>query len=99
MSNLEYMNFFIILKFGCLFEKVKSTTFATSIYFVGITKLGRKEVSSFIFLVPSSALVLSAIFLNEKITYNTILGTICIITAIYILNNLNIFKIFVINKN
>jgi hypothetical protein len=24
MSNLKYMNFFIILKFGCLFEKVMS---------------------------------------------------------------------------
>ena len=80
-----WLNIFVI--------SILSTTFATSIYFVGITKLGTNEVSSFIFLVPSSALILSAIFLDEKITYNTVLGTICTITAIYILNNLNILKI------
>lgn len=81
-----WLNIFII--------SILSTTFATSIYFIGITKLGTKEVSSFIFLVPSSALVLSAIFLDEKITYNTALGTICTIIAIYILNNLNILRLF-----
>ena len=73
---------------------ILATTFATSIYFIRINKLGTKEVSSFIFLVPSSALIISAIFLDEKITYNTVLGTICTIIAIYILNNLNIFKLF-----
>jgi drug/metabolite transporter (DMT)-like permease len=80
-----WLNIFVI--------SILSTTFATSIYFVGISKLGTNEVSSFIFLVPSSALILSAIFLDEKITYNTALGTICTIIAIYILNNLNILKL------
>ncbi|WP_368030061.1 DMT family transporter [Arcobacter sp. s6] len=85
-----WLNIFVI--------SILSTTFATSIYFVGITRLGTNEVSSFIFLVPSSALILSAIFLDEKITYNTILGTICTIIAIYILNNLNIFKVIGLKK-
>jgi drug/metabolite transporter (DMT)-like permease len=85
-----WLNIFVI--------SILSTTFATSIYFVGITRLGTNEVSSFIFLVPSSALILSAIFLDEKITYNTILGTICTIIAIYILNNLNIFKLIGLKK-
>ena len=85
-----WLNIFVI--------SILSTTFATSIYFVGITKLGTNEVSSFIFLVPSSALILSAIFLDEKITYNTALGTICTITAIYILNNLNILRILEVLK-
>ncbi len=67
---------------------VLATTFATSIYFIGIEKLGTKKVSSFIFLVPVSALVLSALFLGEKISFNTLLGTVCTITAIYILNDL-----------
>ena len=62
--------------------------------FNDLEKLGTKEVSTFIFLVPSSALILSAIFLDEKITFNTILGTICTIVAIHILNNLNIFFLF-----
>ena len=69
---------------------VLSTAFATSIYFIGVDKLGAKQVSSFIFLVPSSALLLSALFLQEHITFNTLLGTICTVIAIYILNNLKI---------
>jgi drug/metabolite transporter (DMT)-like permease len=85
-----WLNIFVI--------SILSTTFATSIYFVGISKLGTNEVSSFIFLVPSSALILSAIFLDEKITYNTALGTICTIIAIYILNNLNILKLLKASK-
>lgn len=74
---------------------VLSTTFATSMYFIGVERLGVKEVSSFIFLVPSSALLFSALFLGEEISFNTLLGTICTIIAIYILNNLklNFFRV------
>jgi drug/metabolite transporter (DMT)-like permease len=92
------LNFDYIFWLNIFVITILSTTFATSIYFVGITKLGTKEVTSFIFLVPASALILSAIFLDEKITYNTILGTICTIVAIYILNNLNIFKTIGLKK-
>ena len=81
-----WLNLFIIT--------ILSTTFATSIYFIGVSKLGTKEVTSFIFLVPSSALILGAIFLDEKISFTTILGTICTIIAIYILNNLNLLTIY-----
>lgn len=69
---------------------ILATTFATSFYFVGIEKLGTKEVSSFIFLVPTSALILSSIFLDEKISFNTLLGTICTVIAIYILNDIKL---------
>jgi drug/metabolite transporter (DMT)-like permease len=92
------LNFDYIFWLNMFVITILSTTFATSIYFVGITKLGTKEVTSFIFLVPASALILSAIFLDEKITYNTVLGTICTIVAIYILNNLNIFKTIELKK-
>jgi drug/metabolite transporter (DMT)-like permease len=85
-----WLNLFVV--------SILSTTFATSIYFIGINKLGTKEVSTFIFLVPTSALVLSAIFLDEKISFTTILGTICTIIAIYILNNLNLFRLFKANE-
>jgi drug/metabolite transporter (DMT)-like permease len=78
-----WLNMFVIT--------ILSTVVATSVYFIGIEKLGTKEVSSFIFLVPCSALGLSAVFLGEKITYTTLLGTICTIIAIYILNNIKIF--------
>ena len=73
---------------------ILSTTFATSIYFIAIAKIGTKEATTFIFLVPASAMVSSAIYLGEKISFNTIIGTICTIIAIYILNNLNLMKSF-----
>ncbi len=71
---------------------ILSTTFATSIYFIAIAKIGTKEATTFIFLVPASPMISSAIYLEERISFNTILGTICTIIAIYILNNLNIMK-------
>ena len=63
-----------------------STTFATSIYFVGGQKIGADKISSFTFLVPFSAIGLSAIFLNENISLNMIIGTIMAVSAIYMLN-------------
>jgi drug/metabolite transporter (DMT)-like permease len=73
---------------------ILSTTFATSIYFIAIAKIGTKEATTFIFLVPASAMISSAIYLGEEISFNTILGTICTIIAIYILNNLSLMKLF-----
>lgn len=89
VANLNF-----IFWFNLFVITILSTTFATSIYFIGASKLGAKEVSSFIFLVPATALIIGAIFLDEKITSNTIIGTIFTIIAIYILNNLNLFKLF-----
>lgn len=90
--SLESFDYIFWINMFCM--SILSTTFATTIYFIGVKKLGSKEVSSFIFLVPSSALIISYIFLDEHITYNTILGTICTVIAIYILNNINIIKYF-----
>ncbi len=85
-DSVFWINLFVIT--------ILATVYATTIYFIGINKLGTNEVSSFIFLVPSSALILSSIFLDEKITFTTIFGMICTIIAIYILNNLSLFKLF-----
>ena len=63
-----------------------STTFATSIYFVGGQRIGADRISSFTFLVPFSAIGLSAIFLGERITVGMIVGTTMAVTAIYLLN-------------
>lgn len=88
------IDFDFIFWFNMFVITILSTTFATSIYFIGATKLGAKEVTSYIFLVPASALSIGAIFLGEKITFNVLIGTIFTIIAIYILNNLNLFKLF-----
>lgn len=75
-----------------LFVSVISTTFATSIYFMGVEKLGAKEVSSFIFLVPFSAISLSCLFLGESIGYSIVMGTLMTILAVYMLNNVQLLS-------
>ena len=94
----KIVDFDFIFWFNMFVITILSTTFATSIYFIGATKLGAKEVTSYIFLVPASALSIGAIFLGEKITFNVLIGTIFTIIAIYILNNLNILRLFKTNK-
>ena len=66
-----------------------ASTYANTIYFLGIEKLGASEVSSFIFLVPFAAIFLSALFLDESISLTTIIGTIMTIIAVKILNNIS----------
>lgn len=73
-----------------LLISVVSTTFATSIYFVAISKIGTNEASSFIFLVPFNAIFLSWIFLDEPIYLHTIVGTVLTIVAVSILNNIKL---------
>lgn len=51
-TKINYASFDSIFWANILCVAVISTTFATSIYFIGIEKLGTNEVSSFIFLVP-----------------------------------------------
>jgi len=63
------------------------TTFATTIYFIAVTKLGSKSASSFFFLVPLSTIIFAFIFLDEQIELSLILGGILTIVSVYILNN------------
>ncbi|NVJ53438.1 MAG: DMT family transporter [Campylobacteraceae bacterium] len=90
VANYDYIFWINILCLTAL-----SSAFATTTYFIGSEKLGVNKVSSFVFLVPSSALVLSAIFLDEKIDFNTLLGTVCAVVAIYILNDIKIRRLFI----
>ncbi|MCH9813801.1 MAG: DMT family transporter [Epsilonproteobacteria bacterium] len=69
-----------------------STTFSNTIYFLGIERLGVAEVSSFIFLVPFSAIVLSALLIDEEIGVPVLIGTLLTLFAVKILNNINFFR-------
>jgi len=80
------LNFDFTFWFNMICISIISTTFATSVYFVGIKHIGTSAASAFVFLVPFFAIFLSYIFLDEQIYITTILGTILSITAIYILN-------------
>lgn len=90
--SIDYASYDSIFWINILSLAVISTTFSTTIYFVGIEKLGTNEVSSFIFLVPFFAIIFSIIFLDEKISPSIIIGTILTIIAVKILNDIKLFK-------
>jgi len=69
-----------------------STTFANTVYFIGIEKLGAGEVSSFVFLVPFAAIGLSIPFLGEEIGIWMIAGTVMTLFAVKILNKIKFGK-------
>ena len=81
-----------------LMISLAGTTYATSVYFLGIEKLGTNEVSSFIFLVPFFAIGLSYIFLKEVIGSYVVVGTIMTVIAVSMLNNIKIDIITFIKK-
>ncbi len=87
---INYSSFDWIFWINILTLSIFSTTFATTIYFIGIEKLGANKVSSFIFLVPFFAILLSTIFLEEEISISIIIGTIMTIYSVKILNNIKI---------
>jgi drug/metabolite transporter (DMT)-like permease len=89
---ISYGSFDGIFWINLLGLSLISSTFSNTVYFVGIERLGAGNVSSFIFLVPFSAIILSAIFLGENISFSIIIGTILTIYAVKILNNIKIFR-------
>ena len=91
-KSIDYASFDGIFWINLLGLSIISSTFSNTVYFVGIEKLGAGNVSSFIFLVPFSAIVLSAIFLKEQISFSIIIGTILTIFAVKILNNIRFFR-------
>lgn len=92
VKDIKFETYDSIFWINILGLAVISTTFSTSIYFIGIEKLGTNEVSSFVFLVPLFAILLSVIFLDEKINLSIIIGTALTLFAVKILNNIQIFK-------
>lgn len=92
VEEIAFASFDTIFWINILLLAFAASTFANTVYFLGIERLGAGEVSSFIFLVPFLAIVLSAIFLHETIDNSVIVGTILTIVAVKILNNIKIFK-------
>ena len=92
LNEIAYEKLDSIFWINMLFLAIVASTFANTIYFLGIEKLGASEVSTFIFLVPFAAITLSAIFLKEEITLSIVLGTVLTIIAVKILNNIKFSK-------
>ena len=61
-------------------------SFANTMYFFASSKIGAIKASSFIFIVPLTAIVFSKIILNEEVLYTTILGGILSVVAVYLIN-------------
>jgi drug/metabolite transporter (DMT)-like permease len=93
-KTITYESFDMTFWVNILFLSIVSSTFSNTIYFIGIERLGAGSVSTFIFLVPFSAIVLSAIFLHEHIGLYIIIGTALTLYAIKILNNIRFFSPF-----
>jgi len=91
-KNISFESFDTIFWINIFILTIAASTFANTVYFLGIEKLGASEVSTFIFLVPFAAIVLSAIFLEEDIGISIIIGTILTLIAVKILNDIKIFK-------
>ncbi len=92
LNSIDYKKFDSIFYINILSLSIFASTYANSIYFVGIKKLGASNVSSFIFLVPFFAISLSIIFLNEELNLFIIIGTIMTLYAVKILNNIKLRK-------
>ena len=63
-----------------------SSTFAGTVYFLASKKIGAERASSFMFIVPLSALLFSARILDEKPSVYTVAGGCAAIAAVYLIN-------------
>lgn len=93
ISSIDFKSLDSTFWINMLCISLAATTFGNTIYFIGIEKLGAANVSTFIFLVPFTAIILSAIFLQEKITFSIIIGTLFSVIAVKILNDIKIKKV------
>jgi len=63
-----------------------SSTLATTVYFFASSRLSSYRASSFVFLVPFSAVIFSWIFLGEVPRISTITGGLTALAAVYLIN-------------
>jgi drug/metabolite transporter (DMT)-like permease len=78
-ADLFYLGFF-------------GTVLGFSWYYQGIERIGPMKASVFINFVPVSAIVLAALILKEQITVSIVLGTILVITGVYLTNASGVFR-------
>lgn len=65
---------------------VVATAFATTVYFLCSSRLGAGRASSFMFIVPTAAVLLSWLFVGEAPTAVTLVGGALSIAAVYLVN-------------
>jgi drug/metabolite transporter (DMT)-like permease len=69
-----------------LYLGVAATTFATTVFFVSASRLGTGRAGSFLFIVPTSAILLAWLLLGERPDAVTLVGGALSIAAVYLVN-------------
>ena len=87
MSSLfDIISFDWIFWLNFLVISSLSLGFGTTIFFLATMKIGSNKTSSFMYLVPVSALAFSVIFLGEELATTTILGGSLAVLGVYLVN-------------
>jgi len=76
------LNFWLAL----LYLGILGQTVATTVYFIASGKLGSGKASSFMFLVPLFALVVSYMVLDESIQMHIVIGGCVSLFSVYLIN-------------
>jgi drug/metabolite transporter (DMT)-like permease len=71
--------------FNVFYLGVISNAFATTVYFFAVKKLGSARASSYIFIVPATALLIAALYLHEPVKATTLIGGLIALLAVTIL--------------
>jgi drug/metabolite transporter (DMT)-like permease len=72
------------------FNGIINTGIATTFFFYATSKIGAEKTSSFIYIVPFAAAFSSLIAIGEIIKWNTIVGGVLGIMAVWVINRKNL---------
>ena len=85
-SLVSIITFDLLFWINLIILSVFAMAFGTSMYFYASTTLGPKKASSYIFLVPLTAILFSMYFLDEPFQLSTILGGGMGAFSVYLIN-------------
>ena len=83
---LIIFNFDTVFWLNLMMLSVLAMSFGTSIYFLASLRLGPRKSSSYIFLVPLTAMGFAMYFLSEPLQLSTLFGGTLGIMAVYLIN-------------
>ncbi|NIJ46231.1 drug/metabolite transporter (DMT)-like permease [Wenyingzhuangia heitensis] len=72
--------------FNILYFGIINSALATTCFLYVTAKIGAEKASTYIFIVPSTAVLTSFLFIGEHILWNTVIGGILGIVAVFIIN-------------
>ena len=72
--------------FNILYFGIINSAVATTCFLYVSAKIGAEKASTYIFIVPSTAVLTSWLFIGEEVLWNTIIGGILGILAVFIIN-------------